>query len=100
MNPLRTEWFDKVDRDCPLADYPRPQFVRKDWMCLNGAYDYAVTGDSDQFPTTYEGKILVPFSVESDISGVNFIKFCSLVCVHLENTSNTLFLILCRVKYV
>ena len=71
MNPLRTEWFDKVDRDCPLADYPRPQFVRKDWMCLNGEYDYAITGDSDRFPTTYEGKILVPFSVESDISGVN-----------------------------
>ena len=71
MNPLRTEWFDKVDRDCPLADYPRPQFVRKDWMCLNGEYDYAITGDSDLFPTTYEGKILVPFSVESDISGVN-----------------------------
>ena len=71
MNSLRTEWFDKVDRECPLADYPRPQFARKYWLCLNGSYDYAVTGDSEQFPTTYEGKILVPFSIESDISGVN-----------------------------
>ena len=70
MNNLKTEWFDKADRTCPLNDYPRPQFVRKDWMCLNGEYDYAITGDTELLPSVYEGKILVPFSIESELSGV------------------------------
>lgn len=70
MNNLKTEWFDKVDRTCPLNDYPRPQFVRNDWMCLNGEYDYAITGDTELLPSVYEGKILVPFSIESELSGV------------------------------
>lgn len=68
---IRTEWFDKVDRNCPLAEYPRPQFERKDWTCLNGEYDYAITGENAAKPTSYDGKILVPFSVESELSGVN-----------------------------
>ena len=70
MSNIRTPWFDKVDRRLPLAEYPRPQFERKDWICLNGEYDYAVTGDTAHAPKKYDGKILVPFSVESELSGV------------------------------
>ena len=70
MSNIRTQWFDKVDRRLPLAEYPRPQFERKDWICLNGEYDYAVTGDTADAPKKYDGKILVPFSVESELSGV------------------------------
>ncbi len=70
MSNIRTPWFDKVDRRLPLAEYPRPQFERKDWICLNGEYDYAVTGDTADAPKKYDGKILVPFSVESELSGV------------------------------
>ena len=70
MSNIRTPWFDKVDRRLPLAEYPRPQFERKDWICLNGEYDYAVTGDTADTPKKYDGKILVPFSVESELSGV------------------------------
>lgn len=70
MSNIRTPWFDKVDRHLPLAEYPRPQFERKDWICLNGEYDYAITGDTADAPKKYDGKILVPFSVESELSGV------------------------------
>ncbi len=70
MSNIRTPWFDKVDRHLPLSEYPRPQFERKDWICLNGEYDYAVTGDTADAPKKYDGKILVPFSVESELSGV------------------------------
>ena len=70
MSNIRTPWFDKVDRRLPLAEYPRPQFERQDWICLNGEYDYAITGDTADAPKKYDGKILVPFSVESELSGV------------------------------
>ena len=70
MSNIRTPWFDKVDRRLPLAEYPRPQFERKDWICLNGEYDCAITGDTADAPKKYDGKILVPFSVESELSGV------------------------------
>lgn len=70
MSNIRTPWFDKVDRHLPLAEYPRPQFERKDWICLNGEYDYAITGDTADAPKKYSGKILAPFSVESELSGV------------------------------
>ena len=43
MNKLNTIWTDKVNKSCPLSEYPRPQFERKTWLCLNGQYDYAIT---------------------------------------------------------
>ncbi len=70
VNSIKTRWFDKVDRECPLDGYPRPQLERENWVCLNGSYDYAVTGENDAKPENYEGKILVPFSIESGLSGV------------------------------
>ena len=53
-----------------MAEYPRPQLERKDWLCLNGEYDYAVTGENAEKPESFDGKILVPFSIESSASGV------------------------------
>ncbi len=71
MSNLRTKWFDGVSRDCPLSEYPRPQLERKSWMCLNGKYDYAITGENTAKPESFDGEILVPFSIESELSGVN-----------------------------
>ena len=56
----------------PLGDYPRPQMVRDNWTCLNGEWDYAVTAVSNTFvrPAAYDGRITVPFAIESKLSGV------------------------------
>lgn len=68
--PLATRWTKDVRPDRALPEYPRPQMVRPDWMNLNGLWDYAITGKDDPAPTTWDGKILVPFPVESALSGV------------------------------
>lgn len=65
---LKTPWTDTVG-DKPWQEYPRPQFVRDSYVNLNGWWDYAIT-NTDEFPTQYDGKILVPFSPESALSGV------------------------------
>ena len=70
MNKLNTIWTDKVNKSCPLSEYPRPQFERKTWLCLNGQYDYAITDANASMPKEYDGKITVPFSVETELSGV------------------------------
>lgn len=68
---IRTTWADKIDPLNPLPEYPRPQMVRSEWKNLNGLWDYAITPPSDKIPATFQGKILVPFAVESALSGVN-----------------------------
>ena len=68
FNNLITEWGGKIT-DKPLQEYPRPQLVRKSYVNLNGWWDYAIT-EKDRFPLAYDGKILVPFSPESQLSGV------------------------------
>ena len=66
---IRTKWADEVNPSTPLPEYPRPQMVRNNWLNLNGLWDYAITPvDAEGF--TPEGKILVPFAVESSLSGV------------------------------
>lgn len=65
-----TPWASQVSASNARPEYPRPQMVRNDWKCLNGLWDYAITpSDVGQFPEP-EGKILVPFCVESSLSGV------------------------------
>lgn len=54
----------------PLPEYPRPQFVREGWTNLNGYWDYAIRPEGGEAPGVYDGKILVPFCVESALSGV------------------------------
>jgi hypothetical protein len=68
--PLATRWAREVSPDNALPEYPRPQMVRKDWQNLNGLWDYAIRGKEDAQPQTYEGKILVPYPIESALSGV------------------------------
>src|SRR4051794_20978665 len=67
--PLATKWATKVSATKPLPEYPRPQFVRKEWMNLNGLWDYAITA-KDAKPHTFDGQILVPYPIESALSGV------------------------------
>jgi beta-galactosidase/beta-glucuronidase len=66
-----TPWAEKVNPKAPLPEYPRPQLVRNDnWKNLNGLWSYAIIPKSQAEPAKYEGNILVPFAVESALSGV------------------------------
>src|SRR5690242_16560819 len=67
---IKTPWAEKVDPSNPLPAYPRPQMVRGDWKNLNGLWDYAILPKDAAKPTAFSGKILVPFAVESALSGV------------------------------
>lgn len=67
---MRSLWFDMIDPNCPLPEYPRPQFRRADWQCLNGQWEYAVTQHDAPMPAEFDGTILVPFAIESACSGV------------------------------
>ena len=66
---IRTQWAEQLDPADPLPEYPRPQMIRSAWMNLNGLWDYAVTEASAE-TFTAEGQILVPFALESSLSGV------------------------------
>ena len=66
---MKTPWTDSVDREHPLPEYPRPQMVRGDWLNLNGPWEYAFS-DSGLQPARFQGRILVPFSPETELSGV------------------------------
>jgi beta-galactosidase/beta-glucuronidase len=65
-----TRWAAEVDQAAPLPEYPRPQMVRADWQNLNGLWDYAITAKEDPRPASFNGQILVPFAVETALSGV------------------------------
>lgn len=68
---IMTSWAAQVNPQNPLPEYPRPQLVRKDWQNLNGLWQYAITPASQQnIPASYDGQILVPYPVESALSGV------------------------------
>jgi hypothetical protein len=67
---LRTRWARAVDSQSPLPEYPRPQMVRRDWQSLNGLWDYAITAPDAGRPGAWAGRILVPFPIESQLSGV------------------------------
>ena len=67
---LKTRWTDLVDLSQPLNEYPRPQFVRDSYFSLNGKWQYKIT-KSPAIPDDYDGEIVVPFSPESELSGVN-----------------------------
>lgn len=67
---IRTTWAENLDPNNVLAEYPRPQLERNEWMNLNGLWSYAVTDLTAAKPTTFDGQILVPFAIESALSGV------------------------------
>ena len=70
--PLMTRWAGQVDPKKPLPEYPRPQLVRSDWLNLNGIWQYqsGVAGDAAPIGKTLSGQIVVPYPVESALSGV------------------------------
>ena len=67
---IKTQWAEKVDPVNPLPEYPRPTMEREQWSNLNGLWNYAILPKGSGVPTTFDGKILVPFAVESSLSGV------------------------------
>ena len=69
-SPLTSRWAADVSPTNALPEYPRPQLVRNDWKNLNGLWDYALTATVTNRPPLFAGKILVPFPVESALSGV------------------------------
>jgi len=68
--PVMTKWAAQVDPNNVLPEYPRPIMEREDWMNLNGLWDYAIKPLNPMKPEKFDGKILVPFPVESALSGV------------------------------
>ncbi len=68
--PLDTRWTSLVSPKSAHAEYPRPQMVRPDWLNLNGLWDYAIVARTSPQPPVWDGQILVPFPVESALSGV------------------------------
>ena len=69
MNNLMTRWGKTVNNTNVHPDYPRPRLVRDSYLNLNGEWEYAITKTNNV--QQYDGTILVPFSPESQLSGVN-----------------------------
>ncbi len=68
--PLVTRWAADVTADHVLPEYPRPQLERASWQNLNGPWSYAVTPREAPRPSRFDGTILVPFAIQSHLSGV------------------------------
>jgi hypothetical protein len=68
--PLMTRWAREVSPQNAHPEYPRPQMVRQDWLNLNGLWDYAIKPKDAAKPDSFDGQILVPFPIESALSGV------------------------------
>ncbi|SDN88428.1 glycoside hydrolase family 2 protein [Acetanaerobacterium elongatum] len=67
---MKTKWGEALGKDHILQEYPRPQLRRDSYINLNGGWEYAIT-ETEEAPNTFDGEILVPFSPESELSGVN-----------------------------
>lgn len=67
---VMTRWAEDVTPETAHTEYPRPQMKRQDWLNLNGMWEYAIRAEEEPAPRQYDGFILVPFPVESALSGV------------------------------
>lgn len=67
---IKTDWATQIDPQNVLPEYPRPIMERSDWKNLNGLWEYAVIDKGAVLPSKFEGEILVPFAIESSLSGV------------------------------
>lgn len=72
MSPIHicSRWAKDVNSTNTLDQYPRPQLQRGNWQNLNGLWDYAITDSTLKAPQNFDGKILVPYPIESALSGV------------------------------
>lgn len=69
-NKLTTSWGENISENQIWQEYPRPIMERDKWSNLNGYWEYAITESDKPQPTVFDGKILVPFAIESQLSGV------------------------------
>jgi len=67
---MKTDWAEQINPSAVLPEYPRPLLERQAWLNLNGEWEYAIQEKGKVEPASFEGKILVPFAVESSLSGV------------------------------
>ncbi len=67
---VATRWAKDIDPDNVHAEYPRPTMRRDEWQNLNGLWQYAILPKGEKRPDSFDGQILVPFAVESSLSGV------------------------------
>ena len=97
--PMITEWGAKVTSENAWREYPRPQMVRSGWTCLNGDWDYAITSvtNTPGRPDKWDGKIRVPYAIESQLSGVvkfleadQFLWYTRTITVHPKKGFRTL----------
>lgn len=67
---IKTQWAEQINPKEVLPEYPRPQLERAEWQNLNGEWQYAIKPTGEAEPTAFDGNILVPFAIESSLSGV------------------------------
>jgi beta-galactosidase/beta-glucuronidase len=67
---IKTSWAEKIDVNNVLPEYPRPIMERAEWINLNGLWDYSILKAGLAEPSNFDGQILVPFPVESSLSGI------------------------------
>ncbi|MBR6746778.1 MAG: hypothetical protein IKL83_05315, partial [Muribaculaceae bacterium] len=71
--PMMTPWASQIDTNCPLPEYPRPQMVSEEgWLNLNGIWELRKGVPEEAYNATfeYDKSILVPYPIESALSGV------------------------------
>ena len=69
-NKMKSKWAEEVKPESVWKEYPRPQLKRSEWLNLNGLWEYALLRKNQPGPKKYQGHILVPFCIESSLSGV------------------------------
>jgi hypothetical protein len=67
---MQSRWAKNVGPENALPEYPRPQLQRKNWQNLNGLWEYSITDSTSGIPSSFVGNILVPYPLESALSGV------------------------------
>ena len=67
---IKTSWAEQINPENVLPEYPRPIMERGEWKNLNGLWQYAIVDKGARTPKAFDGEILVPFAVESSLSGV------------------------------